>query len=164
MKTFKQHILEKLKITKVNLLTPQELADSIYDSYEVTNITDSTTSGGLYIIYSYYSDKDDNLLFAIEMLKEPNYATLYTVILPDNIYNSFEDDELYDKHVRLCRCPYELYDVVSKDFNNPPRVFFMRGVTDWKENTDFNFKYMGNSRNFIDTKNDIYIKLTNGKV
>ena len=40
----------------------------------------------------------------------------------------------------------------------------MRGVTDWKENTEHSFRYMTNSRNYLDTKNDIYIKLTNGKV
>ena len=80
------------------------------------------------------------------------------------IFKLYEDTELYDRHVKLYRCPYELYDVVSKEFVNPPRVFFMRGVTEWKENTDYSFRYEKNSRNFIDTKNDIYIKLTNGKV
>jgi hypothetical protein len=94
MKPFKQHIVEKLKIGKVNLLTPAELADRIYDSYEVTHITETTNSGDLSIVYSYFEYKEGNLLFAIEILKEPQYATLYTVILPDNIYDSFESDEL----------------------------------------------------------------------
>ena len=164
MKPFKQHIVEKLKIGKYDIITPIELADRIYDSYEVTHISEVTDSGDLFINYSYFDDKNENLLFAVEMLKEPQYATLYTVILPDNIFNLFEDTELYDRHVELYRCPYELYEVVSKEYNNPPRVFFMRGVTDWKENTNYSFKYMNNSRNFIDTKNDIYIKLTNGKI
>ena len=164
MKTFKQHIVEKLKIGKVNLLTPAELADRIYDSYEVTHITETTPDGDLSIVYSYFEYKEGNLLFAIEILKEPQYATLYTVILPDNIYDSFESDELYDRHVKLYRCPYELYSVVSKEFSDPARVFFMRGVTDWKENTDFRFESSTNRRNYLDTKNDIYIKLTDGKV
>jgi hypothetical protein len=164
MKSFKQHIVEKLKIGKVNLLTPTELADRIYDSYEVTHITETTSAGDLSIVYSYFEYKDGNLLFAVEILKEPQYAKLYTIILPDNVYDSFETDELYDRHVKLYRCPYELHDVIAQEFVNPPRVFFMRGVTDWKENTDYSFRYMTNSRNYLDTKNDIYIKLTNGKV
>ena len=164
MKSFKQHIVEKLKIGKVNLLTPEELASRIYDSYEVTHISETTSDGDVSIVYSYFEYKDGNLLFAVEILKEPQYAKLYTVILPDNIYNSFESDELYDRHVKLYRCPYELHDVIAQEFVDPPRVFFMRGVTDWKENTNFRFKSMSNHRNFIDTKNDIYIKLTNGKV
>lgn len=164
MKTFKHHILEKLKIGKTNLITPEELASRIYDSYDVTHITDTTPDGDLSIVYSYFEYKDGHLLFALEILKEPYYATLYTIILPDNIYNSFESDELYDRHVGLYRCPRELYTAVSKEYVNPPRVFFMRGVTDWKENTDHSFRYMSNSRNYLDTKNDIYIKLTNGKI
>ena len=164
MKPFKQHILEKLKIGKYDMLTPIELADRIYDSYEVTHISEVTDNGDLYIVYLYFYDKNENVLFAIERLKEPFYADLYTVILPDNIFNLFEDTELYDRHVGLHRCPRELYEVVSKEYNNPPRVFFMRGVTDWKENTDHSFRYMANSRNYLDTKNDIYIKLTDGKV
>lgn len=164
MKPFKQHIVEKLKIGKVNLLTPEELASRIYDSYEVTHISETTSDGDVSIVYSYFEYKDGNLLFAVEILKEPQYAKLYTVILPDNIYNSFESDELYDRHVKLYRCPYELHDVIAQEFVDPPRVFFMRGVTDWKENTNFRFQSMSNHRNFIDTKNDIYIKLTNGKV
>ena len=146
------------------MLAPRELADRIYDSYEVTHISEVTDTGDIYIDYLYFYDKNENVLFAIERLKEPNYAELYTVILPDNIFNLFEDTELYDRHVKLHRCPRELYVVVSKEYNNPPRVFFMRGVTDWKENTDNSFRYMTNSRNYLDTKNDIYIKLTNGKV
>lgn len=164
MKSFKQHIVEKLKIGKYDIITPIELADRIYDSYEVTHISEVTDTGDIYIDYLYFYDKNENVLFAIERLKEPNYAELYTVILPDNIFNLFEDTELYDRHVKLHRCPRELYEVVSKEYNNPPRVFFMRGVTDWKENTDHSFRYMTNSRNYLDTKNDIYIKLTNGKV
>ena len=164
MKSFKQHIVEKLKIGKVNLLTPEELASRIYDSYEVTHISETTSDGDVSIVYSYFEYKDGNLLFAVEILKEPQYAKLYTVILPDNIYNSFESDELYDRHVKLYRCPYELHDVIAQEFVDPPRVFFMQGVTDWKENTNFRFQSMSNHRNFIDTKNDIYIKLTNGKV
>lgn len=164
MKSFKQHIVEKLKIGKYDIITPIELADRIYDSYEVTHISEVSDTGDLYIVYLYFYDKNENVLFAIERLKEPNYAELYTVILPDNIFNLFEDTELYDRHVRLYRCPRELYEVVSKEYNNPPRVFFMRGVTDWKENTEHSFRYMANSRNYLDTKNDIYIKLTNGKV
>lgn len=164
MKTFKQHIVEKLKIGKYDMLTPIELADRIYDSYEVTHISEVTDNGDLYIVYLYFYDKNENVLFAIERLKEPFYADLYTVILPDNIFNLFEDTELYDRHVGLHRCPRELYEVVSKEYNNPPRVFFMRGVTDWKENTEQRFRYMANSRNYLDTKNDIYIKLTDGKV
>lgn len=164
MKTFKQHIVEKLKIGKYDIITPIELADRIYDSYEVTHISEVTDTGDIYIDYLYFYDKNENVLFAIERLKETNYAMLYTVILPDNIFNLFEDTELYDRHVKLHRCPRELYEVVSKEYTNPPRVFFMRGVTDWKENTEHSFKYMTNSRNYLDTKNDIYIKLTNGKV
>ena len=164
MKTFKQHIVEKLKIGKYDIITPIELADRIYDSYEVTHIAEPANSGDLFINYSYFDDKDENLLFAIEMLKEPQYARLYTVILPDNIFKLFEDTELYDRHLELYRCPYDLYEVVSKEFVNPPRVFFMRGVTDWKENAERSFRYMTNSRKYLDTKNDIYIKLTNGKV
>lgn len=164
MKTFKQHIVEKLKIGKYDIITPIELADRIYDSYEVTHISEVTDTGDIYIDYLYFYDKNENVLFAIERLKETNYAMLYTVILPDNIFNLFEDTELYDRHVKLHRCPRELYEVVSKEYNNPPRVFFMRGVTDWKENTEHSFRYMTNSRNYLDTKNDIYIKLTNGKV
>ena len=164
MKPFKQHIVEKLKIGKYDMLTPIELADRIYDSYEVTHISEVTDNGDLYIVYLYFYDKNENVLFAIERLKEPFYADLYTVILPDNIFNLFEDTELYDRHVGLHRCPRELYEVVSKEYNNPPRVFFMRGVTDWKENTEHSFRYMTNSRNYLDTKNDIYIKLTDGKV
>lgn len=164
MKSFKQHIVEKLKIGKYDIITPIELADRIYDSYEVTHISEVTDTGDIYIDYLYFYDKNENVLFAIERLKEPNYAELYTVILPDNIFNLFEDTELYDRHVKLHRCPRELYEVVSKEYNNPPRVFFMRGVTDWKENTEHSFKYMTNSRNYLDTKNDIYIKLTNGKI
>lgn len=164
MKSFKQHIVEKLKIGKYDIITPIELADRICDSYEVTHISEVTDAGDLYIDYLYFYSNAENLLFAIERLKEPNYAELYTVILPDNIFNLFEDTELYDRHVKLHRCPRELYDVVSKEYMNPPRVFFMRGVTDWKENTEHSFRYMTNSRNYLDTKNDIYIKLTNGKV
>lgn len=164
MKSFKQHIVEKLKIGKYDIITPIELADRIYDSYEVTHISEVTDTGDIYIDYLYFYDKNENVLFAIERLKEPNYAELYTVILSDNIFNLFEDTELYDRHVKLHRCPRELYEVVSKEYNNPPRVFFMRGVTDWKENTEHSFRYMTNSRNYLDTKNDIYIKLTNGKV
>jgi hypothetical protein len=164
MKSFKQHIVEKLKIGKYDIITPIELADRICDSYEVTHISEVTDNGDLYIDYLYFYSNGENLLFAIERLKEPNYAMLYTVILPDNIFNLFEDTELYDRHVKLHRCPRELYEVVSKEYTNPPRVFFMRGVTDWKENTDHSFRYMTNSRNYLDTKNDIYIKLTNGKV
>lgn len=164
MVTFKQYIVEKLKISKSNIITPRELADRIYDSYEVTNINDVTNSGILHIVYSYFEDNKENLLFAVEILKEQLYATLYTVILPDNIFNLFEDTELYDRHVKLYRCPYELYDVVSKEFVNPPRVFFMRGVTDWKENTNYRFQNMSNSRNYIDTKTDIYIKLNNANI
>ena len=164
MKSFKHHILEKLKIAKVNLINPKELADRIYDSYEVTHISEMTRAGDLSIVYSYFEDKNENLLFAVEILKEPQYAKLYTVILPDNIYDLYEDTELYDRHVGLYRCPYELYAVVSKEFIDPPRVFFMRGVTDWKEHTKFRFQSSTNSRNFIDTKTDIYIKLTNGKI
>ena len=165
MKSFKQHIVEKLKISKnVNLITPKELAYRIYDSYEVTHISETTNAGDLFINYSYFEYKDGNLLFAVEILKEPQYAKLYTIILPDNVYDSFESDELYDRHVKLYRCPYELYEVIAKEFVNPPRVFFMRGVTDWKENTNFKFRNMSNIRNYIDTKNDIYTKLTNGNV
>lgn len=162
MKPFKQHIVEKLKIGKVNLLTPKELADRIYDSYEVTHINELTDAGNLYIDYSYFEYKDGNLLFAVEILKEPQYATLYTVILPDNIYDSFEAISSYDRDMKLYRCPYELYEVVSKEFVNPPKVFFMRGVTDWKENTNYKFHFDLDNRNYLDTKNDIYIKLTNG--
>jgi hypothetical protein len=164
MKPFKQHIVEKLKIGKYDILTPIELADRIYDSYEVTHIAEPVNSGDLFITYSYFEDKNGNLLFAVEITKEPQYAKVYTVILPDNIFKLYEDTELYDRHVKLYRCPYELHDVIAQEFVNPPRVFFMRGVTDWKENTDYSFRYMTNSRNFIDTKNDIYIKLTNGKI
>lgn len=164
MKPFKQHIVEKLKIGKYDIITPIELADRICDSYEVTHISEVTDNGDLYIDYLYFYSNGENLLFAIERLKEPNYAMLYTVILPDNIFNLFEDTELYDRHVKLHRCPRELYEVVSKEYTNPPRVFFMRGVTDWKENTNHKFHFMSNTRNYIDTKNDIYIKLTNGKV
>lgn len=164
MKSFKQHIVEKLKIGKYDIITPIELADRIYDSYEVTHISEMTRAGDLSIVYSYFEDKTGNLLFAVEILKEPQYATLYTIILPDNIFNLYEDTELYDRHVKLHRCPYELYEVISKEFVNPPRVFFMSGVTDWKENTNFTFQSMTNSRNYLDTKNDIYIKLTNGKI
>ena len=169
MKPFKQHIVEKLKIGKYDIITPIELADRIYDSYEVTHISEPVYSGDvfvgdLFITYSYFEDKNEKLLFAVEIAKEPKYAKAYTVILPDNIFKLYEDTELYDRHVKLYRCPYELYDVISKEFVNPPRVFFMRGVTEWKENTDYSFRYEKNSRNFIDTKNDIYIKLTNGKV
>lgn len=164
MKSFKQHIVEKLKIGKYDIITPIELADRICDSYEVTHISEVTDNGDLYIDYLYFYSNGENLLFAIERLKEPNYAMLYTVILPDNIFNLFEDTELYDRHVKLHRCPSELYEVVSKEYTNPPRVFFMRGVTDWKENTDFRFNSSTNRRNYLDTKNDIYIKLTNGKI
>lgn len=164
MKPFKQHIVEKLKIGKYNIITPIELADRIYDSYEVTHIDEMTRAGDLSIVYSYFEDKNGNLLFAVEILKEPQYAKLYTIILPDNIFNLYEDTELYDRHVKSYRCPYELYEVISKEFVNPPRVFFMRGVTDWKENTNFTFQSMTNSRNYNDTKTDIYIKLTDGKI
>lgn len=164
MKTFKQHIVEKLKIGKSNLITPKALADSIYDSYEVTHISDVTNYSDIYIMYSYFEDKDENLLFAIEILKEGSFGKLYTVILPDNIYDSFETDELYDRHMKLYRCPYELHDVIAKEFVDPPRVFFMRGVTEWKENTNYSFKHMASSRNYLDTKADIYIKLNNGNV
>lgn len=164
MKSFKQHIVEKLKIGKYNIITPIELAERIYDSYEVTHISETTSAGDLSIIYSYFEDKNGNLLFVVEILKEPQYAKLYTVILPDNIYDLYESTELYDRHMQLYRCPYELYEVISNEFVNPPRVFFIRGVTDWKENTNYKFQNMSNNRNFIDTKNDIYIKLTNGNV
>jgi hypothetical protein len=162
MKTFKQHIVEKLKIGKVNLLTPAELADRIYDSYEVTHINELTDAGIVDFNYSYFEYKEGNLLFAVEIMKEPEHATVYTVILPDEIYDSFETITSYDGDMELYRCPRELYEVVSKEFVNPPRVFFMRGVTDWKENTNYKFHFQLNNRQYIDTKNDIYIKLTNG--
>lgn len=164
MKPFKQHIVEKLKIGKVNLITPTELAYRIYDSYEVTHISDVTKYSDIDIVYSYFEYKDGNLLFAVEILKEGSYGKLYTVILPDNIYDSFETDELYDRHMHLYRCPYELHDAIANEFVDPPRVFFMRGVTDWKENTNYSFKHMESTRNYLDTKADIYIKLTNGNV
>ena len=54
MKTFKQHIVEKLKIGKYDMLTPIELADRIYDSYEVTHISEVTDNGDIYIDYLYF--------------------------------------------------------------------------------------------------------------
>ena len=61
MKSFKQHIVEKLKIGKYDIITPIELADRIYDSYEVTHISEVTDTGDIYIDYlytrSYYAER-----------------------------------------------------------------------------------------------------------
>ena len=166
MKGLKEHIFERLKVSKNNIsnITLDTFKNGI-DIFSISYIHVKTISSKRGVEVEYYSveDLNESILGYIELFNEGE--PIYTLILNDSIYDYFcsefplEGDDEYG-----IICPDELYDILFHeipDFPSESNIYLM-SVSTWLDERDNllsknDFDYI----KFRDTYREIKNKLSN---
>lgn len=169
MKTLKEHIFERLKVSKNNIsnITLDAFKNGI-DIFSISYIHVKTISARRNVEIEYYAieDLNGNILGYIELFNEGE--PIYTLILNDLVYDYFcteftlEEDNEYG-----LICPDELYDILFHeipDFASGSNIYLM-SVSTWLDERDNllsknDFDYI----KYRDTYREIKNKLSNGNV
>ena len=166
MKTLKEHIFERLKVSKNNIsnITLDTFKNGV-DIFSISYIHVKTISARRSVEIEYYAieDLNGNILGYIELFNEGE--PIYTLILNDLVYDYFcteftlEEDNEYG-----LICPDELYDILFHeipDFASGSNIYLM-GVSTWLDIRDNllsknDFDYI----KYRDTYREIKNKLSN---
>ena len=166
MKTLKEHIFERLKVSKNNIsnITLDAFKNGV-DIFSISYIHVKTISARRSVEIEYYAieDLNGNILGYIELFNEGE--PIYTLILNDLVYDYFcteftlEEDNEYG-----LICPDELYDILFHeipDFASGSNIYLM-SVSTWLDERDNllsknDFDYI----KYRDTYREIKNKLSN---
>lgn len=168
MKTLKEHIFERLKVSKNNIsnITLDNFKNGV-DVFSISYILIKTLSNwSAEIEYYAVEDLKGNILGYIELFNEG--GPTYTLILNDLVYDYFcteftlEEDNEYGPI-----CPDELYNILFHDipdFASGSNIYLM-SVSEWLDERDNllsknDFDYI----KFRDTYREIKNKLSDGNI
>ena len=166
MKTLREHIFERLKVSKNNIsnITLDTFKNGV-DIFSISYIHVKTISARRSVEIEYYAVEDlkGNILGYVELFNEGE--PIYTLILNDSVYDYFcteftlEEDAEYGPI-----CPDELYDILFHnipDFASGSNIYLM-SVSTWLDERDNllsknDFDYI----KYRDTYREIKNKLSN---
>jgi len=166
MRTLKEHIFERLKVSKSNIsnITLDTFKHGI-KLYDVAFLRMQTISYNGHIYINYYSikDKSKNTIAYVENFDEGD--PIYTLIVPDDTYDYFCNEfDLEEADEYGFICPEELYNILFykiPDFPSECNIY-LTSVSIWLDERENLFSKNDSSYiTFRDTYKEIKNKLSN---